>query len=136
MIAQIDFTLTGAILRFPYDRLMVDTIKQVVPPRSRAWRPEGKYWTVDHPFAERMVVLLRQRFGDVLIDGEAVTTTPIRGTDRDFAELHLLPSAPPDLVQVVYRHLAKRHHPDTGGDTATMQRLNDAYSALRDRGAA
>jgi len=32
-------------------------------------------------------------------------------------------------VKSEYRHLAKTHHPDRGGDTATMQRVNAEYHA-------
>ncbi|NLU91369.1 J domain-containing protein [Chitinophaga sp. Ak27] len=34
-----------------------------------------------------------------------------------------------DEVKVLYRELAKTHHPDRGGDTATMQAINTAYAA-------
>ena len=38
-----------------------------------------------------------------------------------FATLHLLPSAPPELVQAAHRTLVKIHHPDVaGGDGQTM----------------
>jgi hypothetical protein len=43
----------------------------------------------------------------------------------------LLALAPPltfDSLKQAYRIAAKRYHPDVGGDTATMQHLNDAYS--------
>jgi hypothetical protein len=49
-----------------------------------------------------------------------------------FDTLHLLPSAPPYVVQGVYRLLAQRAHPDhAGGDTAAMQRINGAYELAR-----
>ena len=34
-----------------------------------------------------------------------------------------------DQIKNEYRRLAKIHHPDLGGDTATMQALNAAYTA-------
>ena len=37
------------------------------------------------------------------------------------------------LVQAGYRELAKRYHPDTGGDTAKMQEVNAAYEWVRSR---
>jgi hypothetical protein len=46
-----------------------------------------------------------------------------------YAKLMLLPGASPALVRAAYRALARRHHPDAGGDPAAMQRLNDAYAA-------
>lgn len=46
-----------------------------------------------------------------------------------------LESAPPDvvdeLIQAGYRALAKKYHPDVGGDTERMQQINRAVDALR-----
>lgn len=36
-------------------------------------------------------------------------------------------------VKSLYRTLAKQHHPDRGGDTATMQAINAAYHATLSR---
>lgn len=36
-----------------------------------------------------------------------------------------------DEITQHYRELARRHHPDTGGDAATMGRINAAYRLLR-----
>jgi hypothetical protein len=35
------------------------------------------------------------------------------------------------LVDAGFRVLAKQHHPDVGGDTVAMQRLNAAVAAIR-----
>ena len=51
----------------------------------------------------------------------------------DLAELGLAPGAPPAEIRRRYRRLAMRHHPDRGGDTATLQRINDAYQRLMAR---
>jgi curved DNA-binding protein CbpA len=53
--------------------------------------------------------------------------------DDALAQLHLLSTAPPELIDAAYRVLAKQHHPDTGGDTVVMQRLNGAYDVLKAR---
>ena len=54
--------------------------------------------------------------------------------------LYLMPGAPPEVIQSVYRVLAKMHHPDLGGSTAVMAEINDAYrylmNALKDASAA
>ena len=34
-----------------------------------------------------------------------------------------------DELKKVYKHLAQKHHPDVGGDTATMQEINAEYKA-------
>jgi len=44
--------------------------------------------------------------------------------------LGLDPSAPDDVVRLVYRHLARQHHPDRGGDPARMAEINRAYQQI------
>ncbi len=62
-------------------------------------------------------------------DGEA--ETPRARTVPDaFATLHLLPSAPPEVVRASYKALAMKHHPDKGGNTEAMQKINEAYRRL------
>lgn len=46
--------------------------------------------------------------------------------------LGLHPSATSDVVEAVYRALAKKHHPDKGGDKSTMARINEAHAVLSD----
>jgi DnaJ homolog subfamily A member 2 len=47
-----------------------------------------------------------------------------------YRELHLLPSAPPEVRRAAYRALAMLHHPDKGGDVETMKRINAAWECL------
>jgi DnaJ-class molecular chaperone len=35
------------------------------------------------------------------------------------------------IIRVGFKELAKRHHPDQGGSTMDMQKLNAAYDTLR-----
>lgn len=41
-------------------------------------------------------------------------------------------SATQDEIKQAYRKLAGQHHPDRGGDTATFQKIQEAYSILSD----
>ena len=47
-----------------------------------------------------------------------------------YTALWLRPGAPPELVRAAYRVLALLHHPDRGGDTGAMQRINAAFEVL------
>lgn len=47
--------------------------------------------------------------------------------------LGITTDAPREVAEAAYKALAKRHHPDVGGDAATMQRINVAYEAYRQR---
>jgi curved DNA-binding protein CbpA len=46
--------------------------------------------------------------------------------------LHLLPSAPPELIEGAYKILARLSHPDVGGDPEAMRALNEARDALKE----
>lgn len=48
-----------------------------------------------------------------------------------FATLHLLPSAPQEVVRAAHRALAVVHHPDRGGEIDRMVEINAAYDLLR-----
>lgn len=58
---------------------------------------------------------------------------PARGIierQQALAILGLPPNATPDQIKRRYRMLAKRYHPDRGGDQRQMQRIVAAYSYL------
>lgn len=53
------------------------------------------------------------------------------GASGPYAVLHLASDAPLEVCEAAYKALVRRHHPDLGGDTATMQRLNAAIEQIR-----
>ena len=60
---------------------------------------------------------------------------PNRGLDSPhrseaLATLGLEQDADKGEIRQTYRRLAMRYHPDRGGDTATLQRINEAYRLL------
>ena len=51
----------------------------------------------------------------------------------DFYEvLQVHPSAEPEVIRAAYRILARKYHPDHGGDPRRMMALNDAWDVLGD----
>lgn len=44
--------------------------------------------------------------------------------------LQVSPAASPQTIKTAYRRLAKKHHPDLGGDMQQMALLNEAYQTL------
>ena len=48
-----------------------------------------------------------------------------------YAVLHVANDAPLEVCEAAYKALTKKHHPDLGGDAATMQRLNTAIEQIR-----
>jgi curved DNA-binding protein CbpA len=49
-----------------------------------------------------------------------------------YAVLGLDPTAAPDDIRRAWLELARRHHPDHGGDPAAMQRVNEAWAVVGD----
>jgi molecular chaperone DnaJ len=49
-----------------------------------------------------------------------------------YAVLGVDPDADTTAIRRAYRALARRHHPDFGGDTQQMVVINDAWHTLRD----
>jgi hypothetical protein len=133
-------------LQFPYDPALVDALKASIPGRARSYDPATKVWTVTAAWAAIATRLMLETFGDVEIQDDRQEPSrrpdPIRTSDHQLAALHLLPSAPPELVAAAFRCLSKLHHPDKAPpgerDQAHQQMIviNEAYDALRDRASA
>ena len=49
-----------------------------------------------------------------------------------YQTLGIAKNASPDDIKKSYRKLASKHHPDKGGDTATFQKIEEAYRILSD----
>jgi hypothetical protein len=129
MIPEAQFLEGGAVaFRVPFRRAWVDTVKATVPSDHREWDPDVKEWTIWPPYAADVLTLTKHTYGFVRERGNAA---PI--ADDYFRILHLRETAPIELIESAFRCLAKLHHPDRGGDHATMRRLNSAYEALRER---
>ena len=122
--------------------LSVDTLKSYIAPGLRSYNPATREWFVDEDATGRMRRWLDYCRANLdaeveWLDGEADAdperdwTPPSKPKTSDpYTALWLLPGAPPEVVKAAYRALAVLNHPDHGGDTAAMQRINDAYRRL------
>lgn len=116
---------------------VVAALKQNIPARERRWDGNGKRWLFKDNWIEVAADILRVH--RLIVDhddapGEdarAPVSAPPSRVLAAYERLHLLPSAPPEVVAAAYRALAKRTHPDRGGDTTVMQQLNAAYALIR-----
>jgi len=124
-----------AVLAFPFDRWLVESIKAEIPGYSRTYDPATKQWEVDGVYIGVARLLLTTVFPDAEIIDESPRfdrpSTNRTGPKTSYTVLHLLPSAPPELVETAYKTLARLHHPDRGGATETMQELNQAIKDIR-----
>ncbi len=122
----------GVDLRFSYDAGFISRLKGEIPVYARTYDPETRIWTVRAAYATRACFMMRETFGAVTEYGDDVADR-VRRDDPDFAALHLMPSAPPALVEAAFRCLSKELHPDRGGKHEAMIELNEAITRLRQR---
>jgi hypothetical protein len=115
-------------LRTPYDEDFVDDLKTTIPRSARHWDSDKKVWIVLAEYRESLLAVLEEYFRVVDTDSKGRASQD----SEAHAILHLLPSAPPELVKVAYRCLALLVHPDkANGDLSQMQKLNAAYERLQ-----
>ena len=126
--------------------LCVSTLKSFIPAELRGYTPATRQWFIDEDattqmrrwlsYAETMIGARIEWIGGATYeDYEAECPPPYTPPPRPkpvdpYKTLHLLPSAPPEVVKAAYKALAMKLHPDHGGDTDAMQRINDAYRRL------
>ncbi len=124
-----------ADVRFPYDAFVVGEIKRSVPSPLRSYDPDTKAWTISARYVSTVFHILARVFGEVEVEGSRTGTSDPRqrASGDPYQVLHLLPSAPDEVVTVVYRTLARLTHPDVGGDHDAMLALNQAYDAIGGR---
>jgi hypothetical protein len=144
--AHISYTGSNEMrIRGTYDANFVTELK--VGLSSRVWDAKTREWVVDVDERISALRLIKKYYSTVIEDNEPplerktssqekaepVTHNVAMPTEKDYAVLHLLPTAPVELVKVAYRTLAKLYHPDTNHEpdaAKRMIRLNRAYEAI------
>ncbi len=125
----------AAVLTFPFDRWLVDALKAEIPGHARVYDPVAKSWTITPAYAQVATRLIHEVFPDVEVIGAPNPPPFDRGTgtqEDPYIVLHLRETAPQELVTAAHRCLAKLNHPDAGGNTAVMQRINAAVEQIRE----
>src|SRR5262249_22763061 len=110
-------------------RTLIEELKARVPSGQRNYDPESKSWPVRDEALLNDWVEFAKRLG-ATPEWRNERRVP-SGHENAFVTLHLLPTAPPELVKAAHRELVKLHHPDRGGDLETMQKVNAAYDLLK-----
>jgi len=119
------------VLTFPYSADLVAALKTRIPAYARRYDPDSHAWTVISSHADVATRLMLDVSPDVETVGVAAPDRGRPSSDDPWVILHLQPTAPLELVTAAHRCLAKLNHPDRGGDTSTMQRINRAADQIR-----
>ena len=114
-------------IEFDFNQAMVDAIKTKIPSRARSWKPERRQWWFRDDVMDMVLALAMLHSGRYVHVESLETEPPV----QSYAALHLLPTAPPEVVSAAYKALAKKVHPDAGGSQERMQAINSAYALIK-----
>jgi hypothetical protein len=140
---------SGVLLTAPYDAqltpAMVGELKRLVPAHSRRYLPDTREWFIGSAYEAQARAIFRSCWPH-FEEEEGIGADPSQqqprdprppfAEDRHYAALHLLPSAPRELIDSAYRTLSKLHHPDRlpvpekDRGHRRMVEINGAYEAL------
>ena len=120
-------------LRTPFDRDFVEALKLAIPAPYREWDAAKKAWYIHQEYDTTLIDLVASRGGQVIDKRpQVVTAAVIPGPLQEACTLLCVTSdAPLSVAQAAFKALARRHHPDIGGDTEMMQRLNNALATFK-----
>lgn len=112
-------------------------LKKTIPEHGYVVNDDRTEWIVFEPFVSLALRAVPKYIKDyetfvVARDAAHSCLESVREAFPEWAALSILPDAPESVVRAAYTALAKEHHPDVGGSTETMQKLNTAYAALEE----
>jgi hypothetical protein len=113
----------------------IEALKNSIPSYHREFDGASRRWiiTSESGLYTWLYIVEDDMGAEVIWDHEqqAVHKQAAPTNDELFAALHLLPTAPPELIKSAYRILAARTHPDHGGSEFEMKKLNLVYEKLK-----
>lgn len=132
MPAELFYMDTEIWVKTPYDADFVESIKVEIPKEYRRWDSEEKVWAVSYLYEDALIHLCETYYDGVVQYGRQAYT-PVTQPPQEYATLHLLTSAPREVVMAAYRALSKLYHPDVSQkpDAAEkMKEINIAFDRI------
>lgn len=113
--------------RFPYKEKVIGEIRAKIPKGKKSWNPDDKIWEFSVETIDVVVEILTENFDKVIDLTKEVPELPYiqNGTDP------LLSLLDKEDIQKIYKMLAKKYHPDIGGDADKMARINRIFTKMK-----
>jgi hypothetical protein len=109
-------------------RAVITRLKAAIPHAERRYDPGAKSW-----YISRRALRGLSEWANTCTASFSAHVQWLNDAGENsqaYSLLHLLPTAPPELIKAAYKCLAQLHHPDKGGSTQKMQAINEAYTSL------
>jgi len=110
--------------RFPYKVEVIDEIRSKIPKGKKSWNPEDKVWEFSVETIEVIVGILQGHFDEVLDLTQATPPLPPTSISSD----PLLSLLDEEDIKKIKQMLAKKYHPDVGGDAKKMTKINEVFN--------
>jgi hypothetical protein len=126
-------------------KLMTTVKASVRPTNRRRWNHDHETWEIHWQWLHQVAGWARGLGYEVdwsalpetwqmVAAGASVTgdvNSPLQGTANPFETLYVAENAPREVVHAAYRALARKFHPDIGGDEDEFKKIDAAYRAIR-----
>ena len=121
------------VLRSHYDPDLVDALKEAIPYTHREWDKPNRVWRIDPDWGDVAVQVLTD-LGATVVD-KRPPVAPASAVPPQLqgacTRLCITPDMPVVVAEAVYKAWARLKHPNVGGDTATMQQLNEDIQTFK-----
>lgn len=112
-------------IRASYDAEFVDALKDAIPFKKRRWLPGEKAWVCSGGFLDDIIGIASAFF-----PGAKLGNAPKQPKRRDGPWQEIGKMMGPEEYKSLFRALAKKCHPDTGGSNKKMVRLTELFNEL------
>lgn len=138
MIAELFYMETTIWAKTPYRPDFVSTLKEEIPKDYRYWDASERVWVVSYMYENILIVICQKYFEDVIQYKEKETrfVLPTQISSPEYQTLHLLPTAPREVVMAAYRALSRLYHPDVSKEPDAndkMKQINIAFDIIMGR---
>lgn len=126
---NLDQTGSWIIITGSYNEPFLKELKNVLNRSHRFWDGEKKLWLVSISKKAELLRMIANYFDTIEFLDERLMPKAKNLEDENYRMLHLLPTAPLELIKAAYRTLALIYHPDrNSGNGEKMTKLNVAYT--------
>lgn len=130
MIAELFYLDTSIWAKTPYNASFVIALKDKIPKGYRHWDSEEKVWVINYCYEEELIAICSMYFKDIAYYGEKKYSSKSIQSSPAYETLHLLPTAPKEVVIATYRALSKLYHPDVSNKPNAMERMKEINVAF------
>ena len=141
-----DSTIQSYVVSSAFSNKLVEGLKTIIPSSDRQWDDTSKFWYITEPYGAFVKDIAEKCFGvgSVSFTSKTVaqqsqssqqnqqrqtfTSTATTPIDRAIIDFFTLLSY--DAAKAAYRRASQELHPDKGGDSEKMTRLNQSWSRI------